>query len=990
MLPQIPELTSSFAFRIHDGRRLRVIGKLRSFALLSILCGPPAMAAPWSIDPALLSHRTQEKLQKQFPDIRNADDLESLLRAVSRSNPVRNLQAEWSQGQWQLIGTKVPLISDIRFDLTTRVFRRELESVTQPFLRQISTPEIHQRIHESIAAFLSKKGFQKARVEVSSTAKGGQSSLTILVREGYPCLIEAISYAFTPPPGIDFRVEPGAICDQGEVDAAMSDLEAQLKKQGFNQLRLGPVRWSYDEKLNASRLYIAGDLGQKIRYELRTVDRKYYLGDIFQADELNTLDPSTVSPDAVRAELVRRYRNRGFIDAEVSGPETKQQASNEVVHTYTITTGTRYELASIQFEGATILSTSELLDIMELSSLWQTSTPLNLEDIERGIESVTAVYNQRGYWDVKIREPRIALNRESGRAQMVISIDEGLPRIFQNIEISGASAIKPDTIKALFVPKPGEAFERGALLDFERAIRASYVEKGYLYIEAAIQLKAEQQKSLVDVSVVVSIDEGIRVKFGEVSIVGLNRTQLEVVTREVSIKEGDWYNPETIDESRRALIALGLFRTVQIQPADKNALATKQDVVDLQIEVREGEPGVITFGPGWSLYRGLRFGIETSYNNIGGYGRQVFARAKLSEDKNQQAIDTRKNKTLIGRGISVGYLEPYLMGLPVNGKISAAHNAKADETWVITREFELALSHRLRQFQSVSSVTGFYNQRIDEEFGSDAQRQADIIDSRVRVGTIGLRLLIDFRNDVTWPTSGSVLGGEVSWARPPFFSDLSFNHWEVDYSHYFEILENWVVATGVSYSAFLNVQRDGSLPDRLPRTERLQLDGAKIVRGFEERTLGPRFRFTNVDENGDVTSTNEVAGGTHRALYRLEVRRQLVANTFAISAFVDSGTTFFNVSEVPEYQSNTSAIVDNNPYAFEDILLNPALIWQKNYVSYGLSANFLTPVGSINLAYGLPWKPCASPANDCAYPGGDAGGPIYKRGQFHMNVGATF
>ncbi len=110
------------------------------------------------------------------------------------------------------------------------------------------------------------------------------------------------------------------------------------------------------------------------------------------------------------------------------------------------------------------------------------------------------------------------------------------------------------------------------------------------------------------------------------------------MTRELHFKTGEYYDPDALDSSRRALLALGIFQTVQILPADRNAANDKEPILDLVIEVKEAKPGNVSFGPGWSLLRGNRFSSESSYSNIGGVGRQVFARGQLSEEAHLNAI----------------------------------------------------------------------------------------------------------------------------------------------------------------------------------------------------------------------------------------------------------------------------------------------------------------------------------------------------------------
>ncbi len=87
---------------------------------------------------------------------------------------------------------------------------------------------------------------------------------------------------------------------------------------------------------------------------------------------------------------------------------------------------------------------------------------------------------------------------------------------------------------------------------------------------------------------------------------------------------------------------------------------------------------------------------------------------------------------------------------------------------------------------------------------------------------------------------------------------------------------------------------------------------------------------------------------------------------------------------------NPSVILDNEEYSLADILKRPKNLWDKNYFSYGLALNYLTPIGSVNLAYGLPLKRCPTKDSSSCIPRGKKTKHWYLDGELHFNIGATF
>jgi outer membrane protein assembly factor BamA len=157
------------------------------------------------------------------------------------------------------------------------------------------------------------------------------------------------------------------------------------------------------------------------------------------------------------------------------------------------------------------------------------------------------------------------------------------------------------------------------------------------------------------------------------------------------------------------------------------------------------------------------------------------------------------------------------------------------------------------------------------------------------------------------------------------------------------------------------------------------------VRGFQERSLGPRVEFTG---EGGIAGQN-MLGGSRSAVFKLELRRQMAAN-FAISAFTDAGNVFFAESEIRSFYETqnrsglgaTSTITGNTSYSFSDLITNPEYIWKKNYISYGAALNYLTPLGAVNFAWGIPWKRTIK--------GGDQTPRGRRYGDIHLNIGTTF
>jgi hypothetical protein len=119
-----------------------------------------------------------------------------------------------------------------------------------------------------------------------------------------------------------------------------------------------------------------------------------------------------------------------------------------------------------------------------------------------------------------------------------------------------------------------------------------------------------------------------------------------------------------------------------------------------------------------------------------------------------------------------------------------------------------------------------------------------------------------------------------------------------------------------------------------------------------------------------------------------------------MTSFLDSSNSFFSATEEQlireEFEKATAAgeespqFFDNEPYAFETVFTHPQYLWTKNYLSYGLSLNYLTPLGSVNLSLGWPWRRCLNNQVECEYPRGNSNYRNLRGAVIGLNIGANF
>ena len=953
-----------------------------------------AAGCRWQIAPEdLVTPAQREWLQKKYPRIDNSEQTFHLLNEISKMKSLIQMVVRYEGDLCIFSGMQAATIQDISISLTTRMFKSALETRMHRYRGWPDSPTLREQIRFDIATYLRSRGFLRSRVVIESRqGNDGQVALSIQVDENYPCYISKIVSNFVPPPSLRQKIQKGDVCDNEVLQQALVDMENKIKDLGYNRHQALKAEFEYNKSDSSALLRIEGDLGKRVKYSIISPVKNLLAGQI--AD----LDSSIIDPDIMRTEILRDYRNEGYDDATIEYMGVRETGEDEITHVFKVTPGMQYFVAQVQIEGISAFTANECLGIMHLDTIVTlNSVRLNSDFIRKGVDSLVAEYNRKGYWNTQIHYPRVTKNPLTGETKLVYNVQEGLQRVYQGIRATGNTVVGSDEIEQLFGKERDAPLVWQDLVDFEKQLKLLYLKKGYIHSKFKFELVEHESYKKIQVVVALAITENNRMQIGEITITGLVTTHPKVVRRELRFVSGDWYDPDAIEKSRKALLATGLFSTVDILPTDSESFAEEARKIDYTVAVREAKPGTVSFGPGFSIDEGARFEIESAYKNIGGVGRQVFAKGTLSEERLQQYIG--RNTILLGRTIGVGYIEPYIGGLPMNGTVKVNHQALAGTDWEISRSGEVSLSHTLRHFLPETELAGFYGQKITQ-VRALALYKTNLIDTGdVRTGRIGLRWNADKRNNIAWPTAGYIISTEVSWARYAFGGDLKYDKWMFTHSAYHGFTDNLVFALGYQLTAFENVGREGDRANVLPTSERLYTGGAESNRGFAQNNLGPIVSQYN-DKTG--TFDNIVVGGSRRAVYKLELRYQFAKDFLAASVFMDASNDFFSPSEKRIFNetfaqttkdaSKESTMYDNDSYPFEQMLTHPADLWYRNYVSSGLALNLLTPLGAVNLSYGIPVKRYAGrgcPADQCI-PRGHTVRNVLTDGVFHVNVGATF
>jgi outer membrane protein assembly complex protein YaeT len=144
-------------------------------------------------------------------------------------------------------------------------------------------------------------------------------------------------------------------------------------------------------------------------------------------------DKMESNPAAVRQFLTQYYRQQGFLDASVAGPEFEFDPESRTAHrVIVIAEGPRYRFGQVNVTGATAFTADEIRAIAGIPA-GTSFTPAGAQESRDRLEEE---YWKKGYRDVEV-EYTLARDAESGVVNVDIGVTEGQVSVVQSIEVQG-------------------------------------------------------------------------------------------------------------------------------------------------------------------------------------------------------------------------------------------------------------------------------------------------------------------------------------------------------------------------------------------------------------------------------------------------------------------------------------------------------------------------------------------------------------------------
>lgn len=709
-------------------------------------------------------------------------------------------------------------------------------------------------------------------------------------------------------------LEPGETLGPDQVRQAIRELygtgffrDVELRRDG-NVLVV-----VVDERPSIARLEFEGN--EQIRTEdLRQALRGVGLaeGRIFNRPQLAEIE----------RELRQQYFAQGKYDVRVESTVSPLER-NRVAIRIDIDEGPVAAIRDVHFTGNEAFSDRQLLGIFEQRPRrwwlpWSQRHRYSRDMVANDLENLRGHYLDRGYINFNVESTRVSISPDRRDVHIAVNVSEGEQYTVDDIQLRGELIVSEDELREQLQIESGELYARNRVNDSSQAIRDRLGLEGYAFAQVNVEPRINEEDKTVDLTF--HVDPRARAYVRRINITGNQRSQDEVIRREMRQMEGAPLSNRAVQQSRTRLNRLGFFDFVNI---DTNRVPGTDDQVDVDVSVQERMTGQLQAGVGYGDVQGVLLNFSVSQDNVLGTGDRASIQLNNSSVNTIYNLSyTDRYHTLDGvsRTLSAGYRE------------TRARRADLADYDLRAGNAAVAYGIPFTEVDRINARLQFEQIQIDRRSGTP-DRIANFLDEEgEKFNFIKPRISWsrDTRDRGIFPTAGATqelaLEGTLPGADQEFYK-ASYEHrrfWPLPLGDRTTFSLSTRFAYGDGYGD----------TNALPFFEHYYAGGVRTVRGYRGNFLGPR--------DNDDGSTPRPIGGNARILTSAEVLFPPTpeAQSVRLGVFVDAGQVFNTRLDYDD--------LDADPQGLDSIDLN------EMRAAAGVSLIWMSPVGPLTFSVAEP------------------------------------
>ncbi len=609
--------------------------------------------------------------------------------------------------------------------------------------------------------------------------------------------------------------------------------------------------------------------------------------------------------ERLEQELRQQYFARGKYNVRID-VKTKELPRNRVAIDIHIAEGKPARIRRISIVGNRAFDDEDLEDDFKSGKKpwWNPFSTRNQyakAKLAGDLEILRSYYLDRGYLRFDIASTEVSITPDNRDIYITIDVVEGERYTVSDVRLAGDFPVPEEELSRMVAIHPGEIFSRREVVKSIDNIQRRLGDEGYAF--AKINPIPEVDDETRQVALTLFIDPGQRVYVRRIHIRGNLATRDVVFRRELRQMEGGWYSLSKIELSRQRLQRLSFVESVQFET---KRVPGSDDLVDLEVTVKERKSGSFAIGIGYSQAQGVLFNLSLSEDNFLGTGKRVSARFDNSR---------------VSQVYSLSYTNPYFTIDGISAGFNVSYTSidaqQANVSNYATDRFDIGFNTGIPLTEWDTFRAAIDTEWIRVKTRDDTPRE--IHDFLNRNGDsyldfpLVLSLVHDSRDRAIFATHGNVQTLSLETTIPG--SDLEYYKLMYRYRQYVPI-RSWITGVLRANVAFGDTYGDDG---DLPFFEKYYAGGVRSVRGYRTNTLGPK------DSNGDPFGGNFRTVASAELVFPVPFLEK--SENMRLSVFVDAGNVFAQPAD-----------------------------WTLGEIraSGGVAFAWISPLGALKFSYALP------------------------------------
>ncbi|MCG8534005.1 MAG: outer membrane protein assembly factor BamA [Pseudomonadales bacterium] len=685
--------------------------------------------------------------------------------------------------------------------------------------------------------------------------------------------------------GAVFNVLPLRVGDQVDEDALARSARILFKTGNFQDIGLFEenniliVRVS--ERPSIASIELDGN---------KSIETKNLMEGLSQAglSEGSVFQRATL--DRLKVELERQYISQGRYGARVE-PKVKPLPRNRVSIHIEIKEGDVATISGVNIVGNTVFSDEVLQDEFDLKkshmfSFFKGDDKYSREKLSGDLEKLTSYYQDRGYVNFRVESTQVTVTPSKSEVYITVNVSEGERHTVNEVKLSGDLKVPEADLRRLLLIRPGQTFSRQLVTTTNELISKRLGNEGYTFanVNGVPSLTPGKENS---VDITFYVDAGTRVYVRRINFFGNTKTRDEVLRREMRQMEGAWASGQQIENSKVRLERLGFFKGVTVETP---RVPGEDDQIDVNYSVEEQPSGSIGASVGYQQGTGFVFGANLTQTNFLGTGNRVSLAANRSDIRDSLSFSfTDPYYTIDGvsRGWSLFYQATDISDDDVisnwaSDRLGGNVNFGYPTSDISRINFGIGFENvevyasQLSPLQ-VMELVG-YNL---EDFLNGESTQSDTFVNFPLTASWSISTL----NRGVFATRGSshTVSGQVTVPG----SDLHYYKLNYVAQKYFPITNDWVLRLRSDLGFADGYGND----DKVPFYEHYYAGGFGSVRGYEDRSLGPREIQSPLDFGSErAIGGNLLVEGSAEFIFPMPFVKD--KRSFRTMFFIDAGNVF--------------------------------------------------------------------------------------------------